>query len=186
MASVSDDDVRKAHVAFAAVTNEAKEEVLRQTRIEIEHLDFCKIGDDLVVDLFMEMAASSPYVGLVGEPPRIKDRTLLWQFCNCPGYWLAINTTDYHQAKTLFDTAHQNVVGYLETKFDELVQEAHAKGEELLGDGEEVDEYQNFDSLNDITEFKDFDIGMWFDAREMIDKYEQQQHRPCSSSPCTS
>jgi hypothetical protein len=69
--------------------------------------------------------------------------SFLWKnviFCNVPMYWLSINTTDYKEAETLFVSAGQDIVAYLEYKFYEDYEEALAQGVPLVEDGEELSE----------------------------------------------
>jgi hypothetical protein len=39
----------------------------KQSIIELSHLEFCQYGKELAADLFMDIAKSSPYVGLKRE-----------------------------------------------------------------------------------------------------------------------
>jgi hypothetical protein len=150
----------------------------KQAIIELSHLEFCQYGKELAADLFMDIAKSSPYVGLKSEGGDHKD-SLLYRFCNVPMYWLSINTTDYKEAEKLFDSAGQDIVAYLEYKFHEDYEEALARGMPLVEDGEEVSEQQFFDTeLYSITEFKDFDENVWREARDLIDCHEEDIIKP--------
>jgi hypothetical protein len=145
----------------------------KQAIIELSHLEFCQYGKELAADLFMDIAKSSPYVGLKSEGGDHKD-SLLCRFCNVPMYWLSINTTDYKEAEKLFVSAGQDIVAYLEYKFYEDYLEALARGMPLVEDGEEVSEQQFFDTeLYSITEFKDFDENVWREAQDLIDCHEE-------------
>jgi hypothetical protein len=150
----------------------------KQAIIELSHLEFCQYGKELAADLFMDIAKSSPYVGLKSEGGDHKD-SLLYRFCNVPMYWLSINTTDYKEAEKLFVSAGQDIVAYLEYKFYEDYEEALARGMPLVEDGEEVSEQQFFDTeLYSITEFKDFDENVWREARDLIDCHEEDIIKP--------
>jgi hypothetical protein len=174
MASTSEEDARKADLAFEAIPLRAKEMAREQAITELLHLEFCQHGKELAADLFMDMAKSSPYVGLKSDGGDHKD-TLLYRFCNVPMYWLSINKTDYKEAEKLFDSAGKDIVAYLECKFHEDYEEALARGMPLVEDGEEVSEQQFFDTeLYSITEFKDFDENEWREARHLIDCYEEE------------
>jgi hypothetical protein len=39
----------------------------KQAIIELSHLEFCQYGKELAADLFMDIAKSSPYVGLKSD-----------------------------------------------------------------------------------------------------------------------
>ena len=174
MASTSEEEAGKAQLAYASIPLRDKEMAHKQAIIELSHLEFSQYGKELAADLFMDIAKSSPYVGLKREGGDHKD-SLLYRFCNVPMYWLSINTTDYKEAEKLFVSAGQDIVAYLEYKFYEDYEEALARGVPLVEDGEELSEQQFFDAqLYSITEFKDFDEDEWRAARYLIDCYEEE------------
>jgi hypothetical protein len=173
MASTSEEEAGKAQLAYASIPLRDKEMACKQAIIELLHLEFSQYGKELAADLFMDIAKSSPYVG-VKRGGDHKD-SLLYRFCNVPMYWLSINTTDYKEAEKLFVSAGQDIVAYLEYKFYEDYEEALARGVPLVEDGEELSEQQFFDAqLYSITEFKDFDEDEWRAARYLIDCYEEE------------
>jgi len=171
MASSTEEDARKASAAFALIPGEVKEQACAQTLVELSHIVICQIGKELAANLFMDMAKSSPYVGLTSTSSGFQG-SLLETFCNCPGYWLAINTRDYQLAESIYAESGGNIVAYLEYKFDEVREEAAARGEVILEDDEEVEESQDFDSLYEIGEFCDFEEEVWREARTLIDMHE--------------
>jgi hypothetical protein len=65
MASTSEEDVEKARVAGETVSNETREEIRNTTLVQLSGLNFGLVGKELAAELFMDIAFSSPYVGLV-------------------------------------------------------------------------------------------------------------------------
>jgi hypothetical protein len=99
---------RITHI-FEAIPLRAKEMAREQAITELLHLEFCQHAKELAADLFMDMAKSSPYVGLKSDGGDHKD-TLLYRFCNMPMYWLSINMRNCltQQEKTLLPILSAN------------------------------------------------------------------------------
>lgn len=173
MASTSEEDVEKARVAGATVSNETREEIHNKTLVELSHLNFGLVGQKLTAELFMDMAFSSPYVGLVHP----RTGSLLDQFCLSPQYWLSINTPDKGKAERLYDAASSDIVAYLENKYDEVKadsapQQDHHSDDES-NESEADEDEPCFDDLNGISDFQDFQVEVWDEAHQLVEEHKR-------------
>ena len=176
MASTSEEDVEKARVAGTTVSNETREEIRNTTLVELSGLNFGLVGQELAAELFMDIAFSSPYVGLVHP----RNGSLLDQFCISPQYWLSINTSNLGKAETLYDDVFEDIVAYLEYKDDEVKAESAAQqdhhSDDESSESEAVKDVPCFDNLNGISDFHDFQYEVWEEARRLVEEHERGFH----------
>jgi hypothetical protein len=112
MVSTSKEGVEKAQVAGATFSNETREEIQNSTLVELSSLNFGLVGQELTAELFMDIAFSSPYVGLVNP-----------QNGPCWTSFASHHNTGYqstHQTQVrqrhFNDDASRDIVAYLEYK----------------------------------------------------------------------